>query len=196
MAGKKQDATNALVIVVKALDPLPDAEKQWVLQSAASRWSLNIQAAGAGAGRPQPGAAAGVIAAVTGAPTADVESAIAKKDARAFIRIKRPITDVQRVACLGYFLVQTTGQHGFSSKDIGKAHTESGGPNINMTRALDNATRQSKYLSRRSAKEKQLTTLGEDVVLALPDQQAVKEAEAAEKSRRRGRTKRKSGKTA
>lgn len=195
MAAKKQDPTGALVAVVKALEPLADAEKHWVLQSAASRWSLNVQGQAAGSGGLLPGAAAGLGAAPGGAP-ADVQSAIAKKDARAFIRIKRPTTDVQRVACLGYFLVQTTGQPGFSSKDVGKAHTDSGGSSINMTRAIDNATRQAKYLSNRGPKEKQLTTLGEDVVVALPDQLVVKEAEAAAKGRGKRRAKKKSKKKA
>jgi hypothetical protein len=123
--------------------------------------------------------------------TVDVEAAIAKKDARTFIRLKRPATDVQRVACLGYFIVRTTNNRGFSSKEVSNAHTDSGGSSINMTRALDNATRGAKYLSNRSPKEKQLTTLGEDVVLALPDQQVVKDVEAAARRRGAGRTKKK-----
>jgi len=42
-----------------------------------------------------------------------------------------------------------------------------------MPRALDNATRRAKYISNRSAKEKQMTPLGEDVVEALPNRDAV-----------------------
>lgn len=91
---------------------------------------------------------------------------------------------MQRMACLGYYLVHTTGQPGFTSKDISAVHTDSGGSKINLTRALDNATRQSKYISARSGREKQLTTLGEDIVNALPDQEAVKVIEADGKNRR------------
>jgi hypothetical protein len=87
-------------------------------------------------------------------------------------------------------LVHTTNKHGFSSKEIAQANTESGGTSINLPRALDNATRTAKYLSNRGAKEKQLTTLGEDIVVALPDQAAVKEIESTTRGRgRRGKRK-------
>jgi hypothetical protein len=106
--------------------------------------------------------------------------------------MKRPETDVQRVACLGYYLVHTTNKPGFSSKEVIQANTDSGGPsNINFTRALDNATRRSRYLSNRGPKEKQLTTLGEDVVVALPDQAAVGAIEAETRGRGKGRKKKK-----
>jgi hypothetical protein len=177
MPAKKQDSTSALVTVVKALEPLSDADKQWVLNSAASRWALTVQhQAGGGSG--------GTGGAPVGSNSPDALAAITSKNIRAFIRAKKPTTDVQRVACLGSYLAQTTGQHGFTSKDIATAHTESGGSKINLTRALDNATRRAKYISTRSGHEKQLTTLGEDVVNALPDQAAVKAVEEAAKVRR------------
>ena len=186
MATKKTDSTTALVTVVGALELLQDnKDRQWVLQSAASKFNVTFSAPntdGQGGSR----AAAGVLG--SGA-VADVQAAIAKKDPRAFIRIKRPGTDVQRVACLGYYLVHTTEQQGFTTKDIATAHTDSGGSKINLTRAIDNATRRSKYISARSGHEKQLTTLGEDVVTALPDQEAVSALEAEAKSGRGGKRK-------
>lgn len=182
MAEKKTDPADALVAVLKALGPLNEPDRQWVLQSAAARWSLQLQGSASG------GAAGGGLAGAgnNGAGAADAQAAIAKKDARAFMRAKRPATDMQRVACLGYFLVHTTNKPGFTSKEIGQANTESGGTSINLPRALDNATRTAKYLANRGVKEKQLTTLGEDIVDALPDQTAVKEIEGA----MRGRSKR------
>jgi hypothetical protein len=190
MPAKKQDSTSALVIVVKALDSLSDADKQWVLNSAASRWALTVQqqAGGGGAG------VGGVGGAPLGSNSSDAQAAIASNSIRAFIRAKKPTTDVQRVACLGAYLAQTTGQHGFTSKDIATAHTDSGGSKINLPRALDNATRRAKYISTRSGHEKQLTTLGEDVVGALPDQTAVKALEEA--ARVRGGKKGRRGKSA
>lgn len=188
MVDKKGDPTAALVVVVKALEQLNDADRQWVLQSAVSRWNLVPPGLAIGtAGGANAVVGQGVVPVAATGP--DTQAAIARKDARAFMRIKRPSTDVQRVACLGYFLVQTTGQQGFASKDIVKAHTDSGGSSMNMTRALDNATRRAKYLSNRGPKEKQLTTLGEDIVMALPDQQAVKDAEGGAKSRGEKRVK-------
>jgi hypothetical protein len=153
MPAAKSDPAEALVLVTRALEPLDANERQWVLQSAASRWNLS-------ATPPLPGTPLGAGISTppfgSGGNGADVQSAIQRKDVRAFIRMKKPATDVQRVACLVYYLTQTTGQAGVSSKDIGQAHTDSGGSSINMTRALDNATRQSKYISNRGPKEKQL----------------------------------------
>src|SRR4030065_690478 len=178
MATKRTDSTTVLVTVVGALELLHDEkDRQWVLQSAASKFNVTLQ-------MPDTGGQGGSGGALGAGVTADVQSAITKKDVRAFIRIKKPATDVQRVACLGYYLVHTTGQPGFTSKDVATAHTNSGGSKINLTRAIDNATRRSKYISARSGREKQLTTLGEDVVNALPDQEGVKTIEADAKSGR------------
>jgi hypothetical protein len=181
MATGRADPTVALVSVVKALEPLKEPDRQWVLHAAASKWSL-----GPVVGSPavlQQTENGGRSAASIGMPSADVQSALSKKDVRAFIRAKKPATDVQRVACLVYFLTQTTGQPGASAKEIGQAHTDSGASKMNMARAIDNATRRSKYLSVRDGRQKQLTTLGEDVVDVLPDQSKVKELESAGKAR-------------
>jgi hypothetical protein len=80
------------------------------------------------------------------------------------------------------------------STDVQALHTESGGSNINLPRALDNATRKSKYLAKRGPREKQLTPLGEDIVEALPDQGAVTAAEEAARHPRRGRKRQKAKK--
>lgn len=193
MAAKKNNSTSALVTVIGALETLNDTDRQWVLQSAASKFALSVAAIGASNAQASAGSLGTPASLGTagdqlgGAANADVQTAIGGKNPRAFIRVKKPATDAQRVACLGYYLVHTTGQYGFSSKDIRKVHTESGGSSINLNRALDNATRAARYLSNRGPREKQLTTLGEDVVNALPDQAAVKSAEQAAKGRRGGK---------
>ena len=191
MGAKKNDSTHALVAVIGALDPLKESDRQWVLQSAASKFVVTIQATTTG-GQAGAGAANSATSpSLAGTGTTDVQATITRKDPRAFIRLKRPATDVQRVACLGYYLAQTTGEPGFTSKAISTAHTDSGGSQINLPRALDNATRGAKYLSNRGPREKQLTTLGEDVVNALPDQAAVKAVEATAKGGRGGKKKKK-----
>ena len=189
MAQNKNDPTGALVIIMKALEPLEAPDRQWVLQSAAARWSLALQGQ-ASPGDGQAGAGSPGIA-TNGSLAASSQAALTKKDPRAFMRIKNPSTDTQRIACLAYFLVHTTGKLGFSSKEIREANTNSGGTSINLTRALDNATRKTKYLSKRGPREKQLTTLGEDIAVALPDQQAVRDIEATAGSRRKGAKKKK-----
>src|SRR5690606_19245898 len=172
-----------------ALEPLNDVDRGWILKSVISRWSIQSSASGIVA-------PAGVVAPTSGIATplpqrnGEAATAIANKDIRAFMRIKKPETDVERVACLIYYLAKTTGQLGFKSRDVNQANTDYGGTRINITRALDNATRQSKFLSSREAGEKQLTPMGEDVVEALPDREAVASVLANHKIRKKG-TKRK-----
>jgi len=42
MASKNVSAPEALVTVVAALEPLSEQDRAWVLQSAASRWSISV----------------------------------------------------------------------------------------------------------------------------------------------------------
>lgn len=183
MPSKNISAPEPLVAVVDALESLTDADRQWVLQSAASRWALVVQASSGGAGNANAAFGGGNTS--SGGPSSgEAEAAVSRNDIRGFIRQKKPTTDVERVACLVYFLSKTTGQSGFNSQAIGSAHVESGGSAINMPRALDNATRRSKYLSNRGAREKQLTPLGEDVVEALPNREAVAAIEADARQRK------------
>lgn len=188
---KSADPAKALVTVLSALDPLDKNDRQWVLQSAANRWSISLPVSHAGSENGGNANAAAVTAPLGKGNTANGHAAIAAHDARVFIRTKKPLNDVERVACLAYYIMKTKSQAGFTRKDINAAHTDSGGSNINMTRALDNATRQSKYLSNRGQREKQLTTVGEDVVEALPDRDAVAAVLAAARSGRKrpGRSK-------
>jgi hypothetical protein len=181
MASGKADPTVALVSVVKALEPLKDDDRRWVLQAAATKWSLTTVATSPAL--PQQIGNIGISAPAAGMPSVDVQTALSSRNVRSFVRMKQPSSDVQRVACLVYFLTHTTGQQGFSAKEIGDAHTDSGASKINISRAVDNATRRSKYLSVRDGRQKQLTKLGEDVVAALRDQSKVAELESAARTR-------------
>lgn len=192
---KKTDPAQALMTIINALEPLDESEKQWVINSASSRWGLQAQTQTPllnVTSATNNGVASNNLQ--SNHISESAEAAISRNDVRTFMRLKRPIYDTQRVACLGYFHMRTTGQQGFSSKDIGKLHTDSGGTAINMTRALDNATRRARYLSNRGPREKQLTTLGEDIVQALPDQQAVTNAEEQARHPHKRRKKKKSKK--
>jgi hypothetical protein len=177
---KAVDAEAALQEVLSALKGLSDPERAWVLQSATNRWNLTLQVLPAAPppGAPQPGQP----------PRSNLPAGqtTALGTVRAFIRAKNPRSDVELVACLVYFLARAMSKPGFTTKEITQAHTDSGTPAINMHRALDNATRGSKFLaSLLGGKEKQVTTLGEDVVEALPDRTAVAAAIAASGNRRK-----------
>jgi len=165
MKGKKlSPEIEALSDVLAALGNLTtDDEKRWVLETAANRLGVASpidvlkRQAGSGSGN-------NAVLLPNGKP-------------KEFVRIKDPKNDVQRVACLAFYLTHTRATAQFKAADLRALNTEAAGPSINMSRAANNATNQSRYLAVAGGGKKQITALGEEVVNALPDQEAVKEAE-------------------
>ena len=112
-----------------------------------------------------------------------------------FIRSKQPITDVQRIACLAYYLTHNRGTGAFKTAELTKLNTEAAGnPFSNAAVAVMNATATSRYLTPAGGGRKQITSLGEEVVVALPNQEEVKAVTAAQKVRRRRKANKKAKK--
>ena len=88
-----------------------------------------------------------------------------------FMLEKRPGTDVERIACLAYYLTHYRGQPEFKTQDLTALNQEAGQPRIgNATQATDNATK-GHYLINGSRGHKQISALGEQFVQALPDRE-------------------------
>jgi hypothetical protein len=167
----------SLKIILHALEPLDEAQRRFVLKTVAERMGVAMtsssgsgqeRAAGTAAGEPivSPGAACG--AAGNGNVSAD-------QTPKQFLRLKMPKTDVQRIACLAYYLTQAREQTHFKTEDLTKLNTEAGGtPFSNPSMAVGNATSLSKFLASVGGGRKQITALGEDIVVALPDQEGAK----------------------
>jgi hypothetical protein len=86
-----------------------------------------------------------------------------------FLLEKQPKTDVERVACLAYYLTHYRGEPHFKTLDISKINTEAAQAKFaNAAVAVDNATKR-RYLVPASKGTKQLSAQGEQFVLALPD---------------------------
>jgi len=168
MPGKKlAPEVEALSDVLTALGTLQtDEEKRWVLETAASRLGVNMS--GRIALGPQGRGGLQSRTTVLGSGATPKE----------FMRVRDPKSDVQRVACLAFYLTNYRETPEFKSTDLTALNTEAAGPRINTSRAVNNATNQNQYLAAAGRGRKQITALGEDVVNALPDQEAVKAAEA------------------
>jgi hypothetical protein len=177
MANKSEFRTDieALGKVLTALSSLDPTAQQWVLSTAAGRLSV-------------PG--------ITSLPTTTAHSSkqtittpqggeLKDTAVKEFIRQKSPKSDVDRVACLAFYLTYARETIAFSSKDLTLLNTEAAGPKINMSRAVDNATKQSGYLASASKGKKQITTYGEDVVNALPNYEEVRAIQSPSKQRRK-----------
>ncbi len=150
----------ALGAVLESLSKLDPAAQQWVISTAASRLQVHIA--------PAPGTAGDVPGAAL--PAGSVGGLSPKE----FMRSKAPKSDVDRVACLAFYLTHGRQTASYAARELSAINTESAGPRVNMSRAVDNATKQSGYLTSAGKGKKQITTHGEDVVNALPDYEKVK----------------------
>jgi len=102
-----------------------------------------------------------------------------------FMIEKRPTTDMERVACLAYYLTHYRDQQHFKTLDISKLNTEAAQTKFsNAAKAVENATMRG-FLSQVGGGKKQISANGELYVQALPDRSAAKAAIAHARPRRR-----------
>jgi hypothetical protein len=100
---------------------------------------------------------------------------------------KQPKTDVERVACLAYYLTHYRDTPHFKTLDISKLNTEAAQVKFsNPTVAVDNATKMT-YLVPATKGNKQLGLIGEQFVLALPNRDKAKEVMSQARPRRKSR---------
>lgn len=110
-----------------------------------------------------------------------------------FVFQKRPSTQIERVACLAYYLTHHRGAPHFKTTDISMLNTEAAQAKLsNASYAVRDATR-SGLLATATKGMKQLSALGEKYVEALPDRAA---ATALTSTMRARRSSRQSGRNA
>jgi hypothetical protein len=180
----------ALKTILHALEPLDGNQRRFVLKTVAERMGVSMPIGGHdNTGGTATGSSNTSLAARTGGTT-EGRDILDGQTAKHFLKSKLPKTDVQRIACLGYYLTNARSQPYFKTLDLTKLNTEAGGtPFSNASLAVGNATSFSKFLGSVGQGKKQITALGEDVVAALPDQEAVKTVLASHRKPRKKRTK-------
>ena len=91
-----------------------------------------------------------------------------------FLLAKEPKTDIERVACLAFYLTNYRNTPHFKTIDISKLNTEAAQVKFsNAAVAVDNAAKRG-FLVPATKGNKQLGALGEQFVQALPDRDAAK----------------------
>ncbi len=106
-----------------------------------------------------------------------------------FMMEKNPQTDIERVACLAYYLTHYRNQEEFKTIDLSKLNTEAAQLKLsNPAVAVDHATRSAGYFVPTEKGFKKLSAIGELYVQALPNRDEAKEV--IEKNRPRKRQKR------
>lgn len=103
-----------------------------------------------------------------------------------FVVSKKPKNGYQRLACLAFYLEKYKQCKDFNAKDLGQANTDAKQTEIsNIPAYLRDATTKYGFFSPTAKGKKALTTCGEAVVKALPDQGKAKEAMKEHKMRKR-----------
>jgi len=102
-----------------------------------------------------------------------------------FIRDKRPQTDVERIACLAYYLTHYRDTPHFKTVDLSKLNTDAAQIKFsNAAYAVENASKAG-FLVAAVKGTKQLSAFGEEYVQALPDRAAAKQVMSQRRPRRK-----------
>ena len=101
-----------------------------------------------------------------------------------FLFEKRPTTDVDRVACLAYYLTHYRDNAHFKTTDISKLNTEAAQLKFSNPSAASNNAIRSGLLTAATGGKRQLTAHGEKYVEALPDRTTARQFLAQARPRR------------
>ncbi len=92
-----------------------------------------------------------------------------------FLLEKAPSMNVEKIACLAYYLTHYRDTPDFKTADLRKLNTEAAQPKfLDASDAAKHATRSGFLVPAGKGSTKQLSAFGEQYVLALPDRDAVK----------------------
>jgi len=161
--------------VISALQPLDDEARARILQAAATFLKITIAA-------PQGSRGMSPLPVV---PTSTVGfSEERSMTAKEFLLEKQPRTDVERIACLAYYLTHYKDVPYFKTLELSKLNTEAAQPKFsNAANAANNAVKRG-YLVAAAKGQRQLSAAGEQFVRALPDRKAAKAVMASFRPRK------------
>ena len=171
----------AIGIALEALATLSQEQQGFALRMISERLGVIV---------PNSGNKSGTAAAATAGNSAG--SDISQMTPKSFLAVKKPKTDMERVACLGYYLFKVRGVEHFKTLDITRLNTEAAGEKFsNAASAVNNSIAKARYLASAGGGKKQISALGEALVENLPDREAVTKAlsEIQRKPKRKKRTK-------
>lgn len=93
-----------------------------------------------------------------------------------FMAVKKPSSETERIICLAYYLTNFRSTPAFKTKDLSKLNTEAAQPLFSNATAFARNADNAGYLAKAGGGSKQITTLGEAIVAALPNREDVKSA--------------------
>lgn len=107
--------------------------------------------------------------------------------AKDFLKEKAPKTDIERIACLAYYLTYYNNTPFFKTIDLSTLNTEAAQPKFsNAALAVSNAAVAGLVVQAGSG-NKQISAAGEEFVRALPDRDIAKEKLSNYRAKKKGR---------
>jgi hypothetical protein len=166
---------------LEVLVELDEGERQ-----SAMRWLSETLGTSLAPGGPMSMQTAGQQAGTAESGLSGVEEQIEDLTPKEFLAKKEPSTDVERMTCLAYYLTKARDTQEFNTADLTLLNTEAAGRRFTNAAATGkNATAKSGYLTGATGKKRQITHLGDQIVEALPDRDAVKAILARQPKRKR-----------
>lgn len=185
-AGTSGDEFHALQAVIGALRPLDQEARNRILEAAATFLGIApIRPRGREIAQGSQSGTSFAAPTSSRAPFSE-DTTMSPKE---FLMEKAPKTDVERIACLAYYLTHYRDTPHFKTLEISTLNTEAAQPKFSNTAySTANAVKLG-YIVPSTKGHRQLSALGERFVQALPDRNAAKEVLLS--LRRRNRSKRK-----
>lgn len=184
----EQENFQTLTQIMSAMQPLDQEARKRILQTVATFFGIEFDKFAGSNARAELSIAPGQRSGSRVEYSEDL--AVGPKE---FLLEKHPQTDVERVACLAYYLTHYRDMPQFKTLDISKLNLEAAQPKFsNAAYATGNAVKL-RYLVSATRDKKQLSAAGEQFVLALPVREEARAAMAAARPKRRTKKKRKKG---
>lgn len=162
---------DALQQIINSLNNFDEEAKLKLLRTATVFFSLDTKLSGLSSGQSAPSVPSSSVNGGSQPNTFSNKENISPKD---FVMSKEPKTDIERVACLAYYLTHFRETPHFKTLDISKINTDAAQPKFsNAAFTVTNATN-SGYLTAASKGNKQISAVGEQFVIALPDREQAK----------------------
>ena len=163
---------SALSSILGTLTPLTTSDRSRVLNTVLTFFGIN---------QPSPASVANIPSVTSAYSTKAEDRNLTPKQ---FIMEKQPKTDVERIACLAYYLTHFREAPHFKTQDLTNLNTESAQPRLsNPAKAAANAVSYG-YLALANKGNRQLSGPGELFVQNLPDREAAKSAMTNAKPRK------------
>lgn len=183
--GRPSDAErSALTAVIESLSKLDNESRARLLKTVATFFAVDTRVSSGSV--PVP---ANEVVNSQSRPRFEISS-VQDYSPKEFLAEKQPETDIERVACLAFYLSHYRDMPQFKTADISRVNTEAAQVKFsNAAYAVNNASKRG-FLAPAGKGTKQISSVGEAFVSALPD----REAAASELSRLRRRVKKRNKK--